>query len=75
MQNSIGEMFPTEIALVKKALLKWFNQKFNRQFDKFVPFQKIRYERQHSVDWDNYICVNCRFPLKFEPINYKTPDD
>ena len=68
-------MFSIESALVKKTLLKWFNQKFKQQFDKTDPFQKIRYERQHSIDWENYKCVICRFPLKLEPTNYKTPDD
>ena len=74
-KNSIGQMFSTESALVKKTLLKWFNQKFKQQFDKIDPFQKIRYERQHSLDWKNYKCVICKFPLKLEPTNYKTTDD
>ena len=74
-KNSIGQMFSIESASVKKTLLKWFNQKFKQQFDKTDPFQKIRYERQHSIDWENYKCVICGFPLKLEPTNYKTPDD
>ena len=71
-KNSIGQMFSIESASVKKTLLKWFNQKFKQQFDKTDPFQKIRYERQHSIDWENYKCVICRCPLKIEPTNYKT---
>ena len=71
-KNSIGQMFSIQIVLVKKTLLKWFNQKFKQQFDKIDPFQKIKYERQHSIDWENYKCVICRFPLKLEPTNYKT---
>ena len=74
-KNSIGQMFSIESALVKKTLLKWFNQKFKQQFDKIDPFQKIKYERQHFIDWENYKCVIRRFPLKLEPTNYKTPDD
>ena len=46
----IGQMFSIESALVKKTILKWFNQKFKWQFDKIDPFQKIRYGRQHSIE-------------------------
>ena len=41
-KNSIGKMFSIESALVKKTLLRWFNQKFKRQFDKINPIQKLR---------------------------------
>ena len=74
-KNSIGQMFSNESALVKKTLLKLLNQKFKQQFDKIDPFQKIRYEKQHSIGWENYKCVICRFSLKLEPTNYKMPDD
>ena len=33
-KNSIGKMFLIESAVVKRTLLKWFNQKFKRQFEK-----------------------------------------
>ena len=42
-KNSIGEMFSIESALAKKSLLRWFNQKFKRQFDKINPIKKLRY--------------------------------
>ena len=29
-KNSVGQMFSTESALVKKTLLRWFNQKFKQ---------------------------------------------
>ena len=35
-------MFAIESALVKKTLLRWFNQKFKRHFDKINPIQKLR---------------------------------
>ena len=50
-KNSIGQMFSIESALVKKALLKWFNAKFRRQFDKINPIQKLKYERQNPISW------------------------
>ena len=67
-KNSIGQMFSIESALVKKTLLKWFHQKFKQQFDKIDPFQKIKYERQHSIDWENYKCVMSfgDFVIRFE---------
>ena len=36
-KNSVGQMFSIESALVKKTLLKWFNAKFKRQFEKINP--------------------------------------
>ena len=36
-KNSIGKMFSIESALIKKTLLRWFNQKLKRQFDKINP--------------------------------------
>ena len=44
--NSVGQMFSTEGALVKKTLLKWFNAKFKRQFDEIDPIQKLRFVNQ-----------------------------
>ena len=42
-KNSVGQMFSIESALVKKILLKWFNQKFQRQFNKINSTKKLRY--------------------------------
>ena len=50
-KNSVGQMFSTESALVKKTLLRWFNQKFKRQFDKINPVQKLRYDRKNPISW------------------------
>ena len=50
-KNSIGQMFFTESALVKKTLLKWFNQKLKRQFDKINPKKQLTYESQNQVNW------------------------
>ena len=49
-KNSVGKMFSIESALVKKTLLKWFNQKVKRQFDKLNPIRKLRYETQNPID-------------------------
>ena len=43
-KNSIGKMFSIESAVVKRTLLKWFNQKFKRQFEKINSIAKLRYE-------------------------------
>ena len=50
-KNSIGQMFFTESALVKKTLLKWFNQKLKRQFDKINPKKQLTYESQNQINW------------------------
>ena len=42
-KNSVGQMFSIESALVKKILLKWFNQKLQRQFNKINSTKKLRY--------------------------------
>ena len=41
-KNSVGQMFSIESAIVKKTLLKWFNAKFKRQFEKNKSCSKIR---------------------------------
>ena len=50
-KNSVAKMFSTESALVRKTLLKWFNQKVKRQFDKINPIKKLRYETENPIDW------------------------
>ena len=75
-QNSIGQMFSIESALVKKTLLRWFNQKFKQQFDKINPIQKLRYESTNPKKIKKKDkCAICKFPMKLEPTNFKTPDD
>ena len=49
-KNSIGNSF-IESALVKKTLLKWFNQIFKRQFDKINPKKQLTYESQNQINW------------------------
>ena len=71
----MGQMFWGECALVKKTLLEWFNRKFKSQYLQISPFDKFRYERNFPIDWQNYKCLICKFPLKVEPTNYQTPDD
>ena len=50
-KNSIGQMFSIKSALVKKTLLKWFNQKCKGQFDKMNPIKKLRYESKNPINW------------------------
>ena len=73
--NSVGQMFSIESAMVKKTLLKWFNSKYRRRFEKLNPIQKLRYERLHPINWAKDKCVICKFPMKMEPTNYLTPDN
>ena len=56
-KNSVGQMFSIESALVKKCLLKWFNAKFKRQFEKINPVQKLRFESQNPINWKRDKCV------------------
>ena len=74
-KNSMGQMFCIESALVKKTILKWFNKKFKQQFVELNLMKKLRYEKQNPVNWKTDKCVICKFPLKVEPTNFKTPDD
>ena len=74
-KNSVGQMFSIESALVKKTLLKWFNAKFKRQFDKINSIQKLRFESQNPINWKRGKCVICKFPVKLELTNYMTPDN
>ena len=62
-KNSIGKIFSVESALAKKTLLRWFNQKFKRQFDKINPIQKLRYESQNPINWEKDKCAICKFPI------------
>ena len=74
-KKSIGPMFWLENALVKKTLLEWFNKRYRLQFNQISPIQKIRYEQKNPVNWKTDKCLICRFPLKVEPTNFKTPDE
>ena len=74
-KKTTGQMLCVECALVKKTLLEWFNRKFKPQYLQISPFDKFRYERNFPIDWQNDKCIICKFPLKFEPTNYQTPDD
>ena len=74
-KNSIGKIFSIESALVKKTLLRWFNQKFKRQFNKNNPIQRLRYESKNPKNGEKDNCVICKFPVKLEQTNFKTPDD
>ena len=40
-KNSMEQMFCTESALVKKTLLKVFNQKYKQQFVEMSPIKKL----------------------------------
>ena len=74
-KNSLGQIFSIECPLVKKTLLKWFNIKFKRQFEKVNPIGKLRYESQNPVNWNTAKCVICKFPMKLKPTNYLMPDN
>ena len=73
-KNSTRQMFSIESALVKRTLLKWFNQKFKRQFDKINPIKKLRYESKNPINWKEDKCVICKFPIKLEPTNSEMQD-
>ena len=62
-KNSVGKMFSIESALVKKTLLKWFNQRVKRKFKNIDPIAKLRYESQNQINWKKDKCVICKFPL------------
>ena len=55
--------------------MKWFNQKFKRQFDKINPIKKLRYKSENPINWKKDKCVICKFPLKLELTYFQTPDD
>ena len=74
-KNSVGKMFSTESAMFKKALLKWFNIKIRRRFEKINPVDKLRFEILDPINWKKDKCVICKFPMKMEPTSYLTPDN
>ena len=74
-KTSLGQMFSTETALVKKTLVKLFNVKYLRQFTNTDPFKKLSYEQKNPIKWNKQKCVICKFPLKLNPTYYLTPDN
>ena len=74
-KKSVGKMFSIKNVLVKKTILKWFNQKIRRGFIKINPIAKLRYKNQNPIDWKKNKCFICKFPLKIQLTNFKTPDD
>ena len=57
-KNSVYKMFSIESALVKKTLLKWFNQRVKRKFKNIDPIAKLRYESQNQSNWKKESFVN-----------------
>ena len=49
-KNALGEMFTIETALVKKALLEWFNKKNKSQYLELDLMIKNQYERKHPIN-------------------------
>ena len=49
-KNTMGQMFFIECALVKKALLNWFNKKYRTQYLEISVFVKIQCERNNPVN-------------------------
>ena len=74
-KNSKEQIFSIESTLVRKTLLKWFNQKFERQFHKINPIKNLKYESENPINWKKDKCIICKFPIKLEPTNFQTPDD
>ena len=35
----------------------------------------MKYESQNPINWKKHKCVICKFRMKLEPTNHKTPDD
>ena len=68
-KNTMGQMFCIESALVKKALLDWFNKKYRTQYLEINAFVKMQYERKNLVNWRDDKCVLCKTPLRVEPTN------
>ena len=74
-KTSVGQMFSIESVMVKKTLLKWFNTKIRRRFEKINPIQKLNFEGSHSINWEKDRCLISKFAIKMEPINYLMPDN
>ena len=49
-KNALGQMFTIEIALLKKALLEWFNKKIKSQYLELDLMIKNQYERKHPIN-------------------------
>ena len=74
-KNSARQMFSIESAMVKKTILKWFNTKIRRRFEKINPIQKLNFEGSHSINWEKDRCLISKFAIKMEPTNYLMPDN
>ena len=63
-KNALGQMFTIQTALIKKALLEWFNKKIKSQYLELDLLAQTKYERKHPIDWKTGKCVICKLLLK-----------
>ena len=73
-KNALGQKFTIETALIKKALLEWFNKKIKSQYLELGLLTKNQYERKHPIDWQIDKWVICQLLLKSDPLGCDAPN-
>ena len=72
---AIAQMFSTELSLVKKTIVAWFNRKIKSQNLEINLLRKNRYEKEHPINWSEDKCHLCNFPLKIDTIGPNVPNN
>ena len=73
-KNALGQMLTIETALIKTALLSWFNNKIKSQYLELDLLVKNKFERQNPSNWQKDKCVICKILLKIDPLGYDVPN-
>ena len=73
-KNALGQMFTTEIALIKKNWQRGLTKKLNRNIQNQISRGKNQYERKHPIDWQTNKCVICKMLLKTDSLGYDVPN-
>lgn len=65
-KQAISEMFSTQIKFAVDYLVKWFGRKFKSKNLSLSLDKKIRYEKEHPINWENGKCCICNLPLEIK---------
>ena len=69
-KNTISEMFSFELKIVADCLLKWFNAKITSNHLELNGDVKLKYEIEHSIDWQRQRCCICTLPFEINSTQF-----
>ena len=65
-KQTISEMFSTKIKFAGDCLMKWFDRRLKSENLSLSLDKKIRFAKEHPIDWENGKCCISNSPLKIK---------